>query len=76
MRYEGRLSPDAVALARWRARGGLGAATVAEHRAALRALGVLQPAANVERDRDECEAVESLAGYFVGCRHRRDRRPS
>ena len=76
MRYEGRLSPDAVALARWRARGGLGAVTVAEHRAALRALGALPPALDIERDRDECEAVESLAGYFVGCRRRHDRRQS
>lgn len=71
MRFEGRLSPHAVALARWRSRGGLRGATIAEHRAALRALGVMPPPANVEQDRDECEAVESLATYFIRCRGRR-----
>jgi hypothetical protein len=71
MRFEGRLSPDAVALARWRSRGGLGWTTVAEHRAELRALGVLPPPVNIERDRDECERVESLAAYLYGCRRRR-----
>jgi len=76
MRYEGRLSPHAVALARWRARGGFTGPTIAEHRAALRALGALPAAENIERDRDECEAVEHLAGYFVACRARRERRAS
>jgi hypothetical protein len=71
MRFEGRLSSDAVALARWRSRGGLGKTTMSEHRAALRALGVMPAAENVERDRDECERIESLASYFHGVRLRR-----
>ena len=71
MTFTGRLTPDAVALARWRSRGGLGQTTIAEHRAALRALGVMPAAENVERDRDECERIESLASYFHGVRLRR-----
>lgn len=76
MRYEGRLSAHAVALARWRARSGFTGPPIAEHRAALRALGALPPPENVEQDRDECEAVEQLAGYFVECRSRHLRRAS